>query len=137
MAFELSVVDPERVAWKGTAKEVVLGIGDGLYGIRTGHADAVMLLSPSILKVTTESDALESLFVSGGCVRIEKGIVTVLANSTESKDKIDVERARQAAGRAKERLNTVSKDVDYLRARLAMQRALTRLHFADANVDNL
>jgi len=137
MAFELSVVDPERVAWKGTAKEVVLGIGDGLYGIRTGHTDAVMLLSPSILKVTTESNALESLFVSGGCVRIEKGIVTVLANSTESKDKINVDRARQAAERAKERLNTVSKDVDYLRARLALQRALTRLHFADANVDNL
>ena len=137
MAFELTVVDPERIAWKGSAKDVVLGIDDGLYGIRSHHADAVMLLSPSILKITTEADAQEKFFVSGGCVRIEKGIVTVLANSTETKDKIDVERARKAAERAQGRLETPPKDIDHQRARLALQRALTRLHFAEANVDNL
>ncbi|MEN9354528.1 MAG: hypothetical protein RL318_1853 [Fibrobacterota bacterium] len=137
MSFELTVVDPERIAWKGSAKDVILGIGDGLYGIRTGHADAVMLLSPSVLKITTDADSKESFFLSGGCVRIEKGAVTILANSTESKDKINVDRARQALERARTRLNGSAKDIDYTRARIALQRAITRLNFADVSVDNL
>ena len=137
MSFELTVVDPERIAWKGNAKDVVLGINDGLYGIRTGHADAVMLLSPSVLKITTENDAQEKFFVSGGSVRVEKGIVTLLANSTETKDKIDIERARSAAERARKRLGSPGEDVDFTRARMALHRALTRLEFAGANVDNL
>ena len=137
MSFELTVVDPERIAWKGNAKDVVLGINDGLYGIRTGHADAVMLLSPSVLKITTENDAQEKFFVSGGSVRVEKGIVTLLANSTETKDKIDIERALSAAERARKRLGSPGEDVDFTRARMALHRALTRLEFAGANVDNL
>ena len=137
MSFELTVVDPEHIAWKGLAKDVVLGIGDGLYGIRTGHADAVMLLSPSVLKITTDNDVKVKFFLSGGCVRIEKGVVTILASSTEPKEKINIERARQSLERARNRLNGGSKDVDYARARVALQRALTRLNFADVSVDNL
>lgn len=137
MGFELTVVDPERVAWKGSADEVVLGIDDGLYGIRTGHADAVMLLSPSVLRIKSPGGSGDALFLGGGCVRIEKGQVTVLANSTEPKDKVDVERARKAAERARERLSQGGKDLDYLRARLALQRALLRLEFAGVDVDNL
>lgn len=137
MSFELTVVDPERIAWQGSAKDVVLGINDGLYGIRTGHADAVMLLSPSILKIITETDSKETFFVSGGSVRVEKGHVTILANSTETKDKIDVERARSAAERARKRLGTLGEDVDFARARLSLHRALTRLDYVGASVDNL
>lgn len=137
MSFELTVVDPERIAWQGSADDVVLGINDGLYGIRTGHADAVMLLSPSILKILTQSGSRESFFINGGSVRIEKGRVTILANTTETKDKIDVERARAAAERARKRLNTMGEDIDFARARLSLHRALTRLEYVGGNVDNL
>lgn len=137
MSFELTVVDPERIAWQGSADDVVLGINDGLYGIRTGHADAVMLLSPCVLKILTQSGSKESFFVSGGSVRVEKGRVTVLANSTETKASIDVERARAAAERARKRLVTMGEEIDFTRARLSLHRALTRLDYVGANVDNL
>lgn len=137
MAMELTVVDPERIAWKGEAKGLVLGINDGLYGILPGHADAVMLLSPSVLKINLADKKTESFFVSGGCVKIEKAQVTVIADSTETKERIDIERARKAAERARTRLKGGEQDVDFVRARAALHRALTRLQFAGVNVDNL
>jgi F-type H+-transporting ATPase subunit epsilon len=130
--LELTVIDPEHVAWKGRAKGLVLGINDGLYGILPGHAESVMLASPSILKIETE-DKTETFFLSGGCVKITSGCVTVLANSTEAKETIDVERARKSAQRARERLESISHEVDYVRARASLQRALTRLKFVNAS----
>jgi F-type H+-transporting ATPase subunit epsilon len=137
MSMEVTVVDPESIAWKGEAKGLVLGISDGLYGILPGHADAVMLLSPSVLKINLTDEKNVNFFISGGCVKIEKGQVTVIADSTETKERIDIERARKAAERARARLNGTETDVDFLRARNALQRALTRLHFAGSSVDNL
>jgi len=130
--LELTVIDPEHVAWKGRAKGLVLGINDGLYGILPGHAESVMLTSPSILKIETEEEKTKSFFLSGGCVKITRESVTVIANATETKDGIDVERARKSAERARERLESISHEVDYTRARASLQRALTRLKFVNA-----
>jgi len=130
--LELTVIDPEHVTWKGRAKGLVLGINDGLYGILPGHAESVMLVSPSILKIETEEDKTETFFLSGGCVKITRESVTVIANATETKDGIDVERARKSAERARERLEAISHEIDYVRARVSLQRALTRLKFVNA-----
>ena len=133
--LELSVIDPERIAWKGRAKGIVVGINDGLYGILPGHSDAVMLISPSILKIETEEGKTESFFLSGGCVKIGKEGVTVIADSSETKEGIDVERAKTSAHRALERLGGSPHGIDLGRARLSLKRAKTRLQFAGASFE--
>jgi F-type H+-transporting ATPase subunit epsilon len=129
--LELTVVDSERIAWKGNAKGIVLGVHDGLYGVLPGHADAVMLISPSILKIDAEEGKAEDFFVSGGCLKIEKGIASLLADSVETKSKIDLNRAKAAEERARKRLEMASHDIDYARARSSLQRALIRQKFVE------
>ncbi len=130
--MDLTVVDPEHVAWKGRAKALVLGINDGLYGILPGHADAVMLVSPSILKITQDGEMSKSVefFVSGGCVKVQKNTVTLLADTVEAKDTIDTDRAEKAAERARKRLADRAEGIDLDRARLALNRALARIKLA-------
>jgi len=55
-----------------------------------------------------------------------------LAHTSERGEEIDVERARQAKGRAEERLSKPSDpDVDRERAQAALERAMTRLEVAE------
>ena len=58
--------------------------------------------------------------------------MVVLADAAEEADGIDVERARSALERARERLRRpgAAPDVDSLRAELALARALNRLEVA-------
>lgn len=52
--------------------------------------------------------------------------VTLLAEVAEWPEEIDLERARKAEDRARERLNRKDADLDVARAELALKRALAR-----------
>ena len=52
--------------------------------------------------------------------------VTLLAELAEWPEEIDLERARKAEDRARERLNRKDADLDVARAELALKRALAR-----------
>lgn len=125
-----TVVDPEKIAWKGNASQVVLGIQDGAVGILPGHCDAVFSLQPCIARITGDDGKEQKLFLSGGIARVEQGNLTIVADSAETSASIDKNRAEKAKERAQQRLSQASKDVDYDRARLALMRALQRLELA-------
>jgi F-type H+-transporting ATPase subunit epsilon len=57
--------------------------------------------------------------------------VTILAETAERADEIDVKRAQEARQRAEERLKSGKTDVDFDRAEDALQRAETRLDVAE------
>lgn len=123
----VTVVDPEKIAWQGNASQVVLGIQDGSVGILPGHCDAVFALKPCIARIAGEDGKEFKLFLSGGIARVENGKLTIVADSAETPEKIDKDRAEKAKRRAEERLTQASRQVDYERARQALMRALYRL----------
>ena len=55
--------------------------------------------------------------------------VTILAESCEHSEEIDVQRAKEAADRARQRLSGKD-EIDIARAELALRRALVRLDVA-------
>jgi F-type H+-transporting ATPase subunit epsilon len=55
----------------------------------------------------------------------------VLAESAERRKDIDVQRAKDAAQRAEQRLQTGGRDIDYVRAKAALLRAISRLQLAE------
>ncbi len=122
-----TVVDPEKITWEGNASQVVLGIQDGLVGILPGHADAVFAIKPCLVKITPDTGKDVKFFLSGGIARVVSGNLTIVADSAETPDQIDKDRALKAKQRAEERLAKESREVDYERARLALMRALHRL----------
>lgn len=129
----VTVVDPERVAWKGDAVQVVLSIEDGQVGILTGHADSAFAIKPCIARIQPSEGLEQKFFLSGGIATIKKGVLTVLADSAETPEQIDRNRAEEARNRAKERLSSASRDIDYDRARLALVRALYRLEMTSSS----
>ncbi len=77
-------------------------------------------------------NGIQHFAVSGGFVEVQNNHVVVMAETAEMAREIDVERARQAAERAKAALRAPSGTVDMAQAQAALMRALARLRAVEA-----
>ena len=71
-------------------------------------------------------DGEKLLATSGGFLEVKNNRISLVVESAEFAEQIDVERAKSAEKRAKERLAKKG-EVDMLRAEMALTRALNRL----------
>jgi F-type H+-transporting ATPase subunit epsilon len=77
-----------------------------------------------------EEQYRQYMAVGGGFAEVTPEHVTVLADSAEKPDEIDIKRAEAARQRAIKRVRSSDEDIDMERAELALRRALTRLRVA-------
>lgn len=125
--YTLTIVTPEEVVFEDEVVSIVAPGSEGYLGILTDHAPLITALVPGKLTVK-DKGGKESVFsLSGGFLEVSNNVATVLADAVEPKEEIDVERARQALERAKERLQTKSQEIDVARAQAALSRALNRI----------
>ena len=71
------------------------------------------------------------LAVAWGFAEVLPDKVTVLAETCERAEEIDVRRAQEARQRAEDRLKSANPEIDFVRAGVALQRAETRLEVAE------
>lgn len=126
--FKLSVVTPEKVVFEQDVRSIVAPGSEGYLGVLTNHAPLITALTPGILKVVDSEQMTSEYCVSGGFLEVSGNVATVLADAIESKEEIDLERARDAEKRARERLARRSDpDIDTVRAEAALARAVNRI----------
>ena len=130
MADELTleIVTPERVVFNGVVEEVTIPGTEGEFGVLRGHAS--LLSSVDVGELAFVRDHKKTRFaVNTGYVEVTASKVTVLVETAERADEIDVERARRARERAEGKMTKLSKeDADFEKAKLALLRAVTRLN---------
>ncbi len=108
--------------------EVIAPGAVGELGVLPNHAPLVTSLQPGELRVKKDNRE-ESFFISGGFLEVKQDVVTVLADTAERGDEIDLERAEAARERAQARLR--GEDVaERARAEAAISRSLMRLKVA-------
>lgn len=129
--LDLTIVTPERpVVHEAVLAVSVPGKG-GYLGILPGHAPLLSELRPGELSYTV-ANVTHYVAVSWGFAEVLPDRVTVLAQTSERAEEIDVERARRARKRAEERLSKpLDEEVDRERAQAALERAMARLVVAD------
>jgi F-type H+-transporting ATPase subunit epsilon len=129
--FTLRVVTPDGEVWSGLATSVVVPGLDGYFGVWAGHAAMISGLAVgAVLIKTPDEHVIKFIAISGGFVEISHGVVTVLAESAELGEDIDVIRADSALERARERLSHHFADIDVNRATVALNKALNRKRIA-------
>jgi F-type H+-transporting ATPase subunit epsilon len=130
--FKLSVVTPERPVIDQDAKSIIAPGSEGYLGILTDHAPLITALIPGKLSVTDPSNHETYYAISGGFLEVSHNIVTILADAIEPIEKIDVNRAKEAEKRARERLaRRIDSDIDIVRAETALARALNRIRLVE------
>ncbi len=123
--FELKIISPEEVFYEGEASFLEFTSVGGELGIYKNHIPLTTILEPCVMKIHQGTE-LKKAAVLGGFVEILQEKITVLAEGVEWPDEIDVERAKRAEERARERLEKKEIGLDIARAEAALQRALAR-----------
>src|SRR5262245_45496252 len=114
-ALAVDIVTPERRVLQPQADAVVVPAADSELGLRHNHAPLVAELRPGEIRLNTGQD-VQHFAVSGGFVEVQHNRVTVMAETAEMAHEIDVERARQAAERAKAELRSPTGPVNLAEA---------------------
>ncbi len=131
MPLRLEVVTVERIVYTQDDVDMVIAPGsEGLLGILPRHAPLLTALAYGELRVK-RGGVEESFAIGGGFMEVRPDRVTVLADTAERADEIDLERAQVARRRAEERLHAGVGTVDFSRAEMALQRSLTRIKVAE------
>jgi len=128
--LRLQVITPEGHVIDEQAEIVILPGTAGELGILRNHVPLVSQLDTGIVRFGDLDGGKRSLAISGGFVEVSGNEVTVLVETAELAEEIDVIRAKAARDRARARLNRRSEDIDYSRAENALKRALNRLRAA-------
>jgi F-type H+-transporting ATPase subunit epsilon len=128
--FQLEVVTPEKMVVKDVAEELQMPGKKGYLGILPGHAPLITELS--VGEITYRNGSGEHhLSVAWGFAEVLPDKVTILAETCERPDEIDLARAKESKQRAEERLKSTNPEVDFDRAENALQRAETRIVVAE------
>jgi F-type H+-transporting ATPase subunit epsilon len=127
------VVTPENVVVSEEAQIVASPGSLGEFGVLIGHTPFLTTLKTGIIRYTAADGTEQYVFVSGGFAEALPDKVTVLAESAEKQQEIDVDRARAAMDRAEKRLSEdrSKDDIDFVRAKLALERAITRIKLSE------
>ncbi len=128
----LEVVTPQKAVVSQAVDSVVAPGSEGEFGALKGHTTFLTSLKMGTLRYTDASGKEHHLFVNGGFAEVLPDKVTILAESAERDQDIDVVRARAAKERAEQRLANRVAGIDLLRAELALRRALHRLRVASS-----
>ncbi len=126
--FQLEIVTPEKKVVETAAEEVQIPGKNGYLGVLPGHAPLITELAVGEIKYRANGE--QRLAVAWGFAEVLPDKVTILAETAERPEEIDVERARRAKQRAQHRLTSGDTNVDVERSLDALKKAETRLEVA-------
>jgi F-type H+-transporting ATPase subunit epsilon len=126
--IQLEIVTPERLVVQDTVEDVTIPGKGGYLGILPGHAPLISELGVGQIAYRS-AGSVKRLAVAWGFAEVLPEKVTILAETAEKAEEIDVSRAQSAKQRAEEELRKagLSGNAD---AQAALERATTRLEVA-------
>ncbi len=125
--IKLEIVTPDRVVLSEEVEYVGVPGVMGQFGVLKNHIPYLAALAIDSLYYKKGNET-KYVFVSGGFAEVTGESITILAESAERAEEIDVERARKARERAERRLAEQKEQIDYARARAALMRAIKRIN---------
>jgi F-type H+-transporting ATPase subunit epsilon len=126
----LEIVTPEKLAFSGTIDEVTCPGSEGEFGVLRGHASLLSAIKFGELSYLKDGKRT-SYAVNMGYAEVTGSKVTVLVETAERADQIDVDRAKRAKETSEQKMAKFAKeDPEFDKARIALERAELRIKIA-------
>ena len=129
----VNIVTPDGPVYDSEVDMVIAKSSAGEIGILPGHIPTVAPLEIGVVKLKKDGKN-QFVAVNGGFLEVRPEKVTILAQSAEIAETIDLARAKEAMNRAEKRLQDKLDTSDHLRAELALRRALNRINAHQGNM---
>lgn len=127
--LRLEIISPHGSVCNEEVDEFTAAGVEGEFGVLPGHAPYVTLLKVGMLTYKKGGET-GYFFINKGYCGVLPDRATILADSAERAEHIDIERAKAAMKRAEERLRQAEL-IDFTRATAALERATIRVHVAE------
>lgn len=128
LTVHVDVVSAEESIFSGLAEFVVLPGEAGELGILPGHMPLMTRVKPGVVRLKLPQQEREELiFVAGGILEVQPGLVTVLADTAIRGKDLDEAKALDAKRRAEEAMADKNAEIDYARAQAELAEAVAQL----------
>jgi len=128
MTVHVDVVSAEASIFSGLAEVIVVPGVMGELGIYPRHTALMTRIKPGSVRIKRPDQEQEELiYVSGGMLEVQPGVVTVLADTAIRGGDLDEARALQAKQAAEEAIRNRTSDVDYAQAQAELAEAIAQL----------
>ena len=126
--FYVKIISSNRIFYEGFCHCLIIQAVDGEQAIMAHHEETIIAVQNGEMRMQKEEGGEWSYAVLGkGFCMAANNRVTVLADTVERPEEVDVNRAKEALERAQERLRQKQSIQEYHTTQAAMARALTRL----------
>ena len=128
MTVHVDVVSAEENIFSGLAEFVALPGETGELGILPGHMPLMTRIKPGAVRLKLPNQNEEELiFVAGGILEVQPGLVTVLADTAIRGADLDEAKALEAKRKAEEALKDQSARIDYAKAQAELMEAIGQI----------
>ena len=135
--YHLFIATPEKVFFDDDVTSLVAPGFDGYFGVLANHASFITPLTTGKIEVKDKNNTRWIFALSGGFFQVKNNKATLLADSLEATNEIDVTRAKLALKKLEKLLKRdddnklIEQNVDVARAKKALARALNRIKIAN------
>ena len=129
--FGLKIIASDKVFYEGRCRKLIIPAPDGEKGILPNHENMVIAIAVGTAKVQLAGeDEWKALAVGTGFAEIMNNRVTLLVDTAERPEDIDVRRAQEQQERAEEQMRQKQSTQEYYHTQASLARAMTRLRVA-------
>jgi len=128
MTVHVDVVSAEEQIFSGLAEVVIVPGEMGELGIYPRHSPLMTRIKPGSVRIKRPNQEHEELiYVSGGMLEVQPGVVTVLADTAIRGHDLDEARALEVKQTAEEAIKNRTSDIDYAQAQAELAEAIAQL----------
>lgn len=128
MTVHVDVVSAEEQIFSGLVEFVALPGEAGELGILPGHMPLMTRIKPGAVRLKLPQQNEEQLiFVAGGILEVQPGLVTVLADTAIRGSDLDEAKALESKRLAEEALQNQSSKIDYAKAQAELAEAIAQI----------
>ena len=125
--IKIDVVSAEESIFSGEAAFIVAPALMGEVGIYPRHTPMLTSIKPGALRIQLENGEEQLIFISGGILEVQPGLVTVLADTAIRGADLDEAKALEVKRLAEETLKSNASEVNYAAAQVELAEAMAQL----------
>jgi F-type H+-transporting ATPase subunit epsilon len=129
--IKFKIVTPERTVYEDEIDQVTLPTADGEITVLPNHIPLISVLASGELVAKYGGEEI-AMAVSGGMIEVRKNEITILADTAERAEEIDMQRAEEARERAEKMKDEKIRmdETEYAAVAALMERNLARIRVA-------
>lgn len=125
--FRVIIITPERRAFDGKARFAEFKTVEGAIGTLQNRAPLMAAMAISEIEITDENGKKQLFAIHGGISEFFNNTFTIITDSAERPDEIDVDRVKNALEHAKVELETIESEIRKKEVERKIKHALVRL----------